>query len=106
MTGVFGRIGSKFAEIAVTVSELARHISGIMAEMPKTGKAGRNIFIKSYNRRPRNKQKRNKIIVQAAIRSAIGASQIAVIQSQPTPRFPSGTPAIVGSGRPEIVGKK
>lgn len=72
-----------------SVLNTASVLKTISAELPKTGKK-RNIFIKNYNRRPMNKQKRAKCLSNMAIVSCMGAAQISTIISQPVPKFEVG----------------
>ena len=58
-------------------------ISAQIKRIPKTDKRMRNIFVKSYNRRPMNKQKRANAIACITIQSAISAAQISTIISTP-----------------------
>lgn len=81
---------SKQLEIAQQVMNTATVITDLAKQLPKTGKR-RNIFIKTYNRRPQNKKKRGAIIAQMALTSVMGAMQVARIASQPIPKFAKGS---------------
>lgn len=81
LTGAF----AKHLRIMGEVVWAAQKIAKLFKTLPK-GKHG-NIFIKSYNRRPRNKQKRAIVIMQSTVQSAMTAAQVATIASQPLPSF-------------------
>lgn len=53
--------------------------------LPKSGKI--NPFIKTYNRRPRNKQKRALVFAQLAMQNAMSAMSIAMILQTPNPKY-------------------
>lgn len=80
---------SKHLAIAEAVLNTAQATLKIASQFPNTGKH-RNVFIKNYNRRPRNKQKRAVICAQMGLSAFMGAMQIATIQSQPIPKFKPG----------------
>lgn len=82
---------NKSASILESVIRTANAINEASKELPQTGKIGRNIFIKSYNRRPRNKQKRAAGMAKIIISAAIGVAQIHLIQSAPVPKDPNKT---------------
>ena len=81
-----GKAGRKIIQTANAVSAQAKNI-------PVTGK-NRNTLIKSYNRRPRNKAKRTMAILGMYITARSGAMQIAVIASQPMPKYPKGSSGV------------
>ena len=81
---------SKQAAIAEVVMNQAQVIINISKTLPNTSKR-RNIFKKTYDRRPNNKSKRALAFVQMAITSAMSAAQIGIIAGQRTPKFKSGT---------------
>jgi len=56
-------------------------------QMPKTDKQGRNIFIKTYKRRPQNKKKRAAVMAKIAVATAVGAMNTMRIISQPIPKY-------------------
>lgn len=96
---------SKQAKVLTTVLNTCSSVVNAMNSMPDTSKK-RNIFIKSYNRRPQNKKKRRMAIFEVAMSSYIGATQIAITASQPIPKspnIPASGMAVVGDGGPEIV---
>jgi len=78
----------KSIAIKDTITNLAANISSIAKTLPKDGK--KNPFVKSYNRRPRNNQKRALAFAQIAINTQFAKSQAYMIASQPIPKFKSG----------------
>jgi len=81
---------SKALEIVVNTINIGKAIAAIAKQFPK-GKHRKNVFIKEYNRRPRNKAKRASLIRQAAITAAICSIQNRVILSQPIPSYIKGS---------------
>ena len=61
-------------------------ITSALKDMPRTGKQGRNIFIKTYNRKPGNKRKRAIVVARTALAAAFGAMHALAIVSTPTPK--------------------
>lgn len=88
--------------IAISILQNAQTVISAIKEMPKTGKRGRNIFIKTYNRRPDNKRKRRKIIARVAISTAISAMQIRAIASTPRRRYQADG---IAAGRTAVIGE-
>lgn len=82
---------NKELSIASTVVDSAHRTIELLKQIPKTGKAGRNIFIKSYNRRPQNKKKTRLLMFKVALNTFMTANQILIIQATPMPRYPNGT---------------
>lgn len=83
----------KALALAETIIAGAEFISGQIQQLPKS-KHRRNIFLKSYHRRPMAKKRTARIMANIAIGSAITATQAEIITSQPIPRFKKGTPII------------
>lgn len=81
---------AKKQEMAEVVINAAIHVVNSVREMPQTGKHKRNIFIKTYNRRPRNKQKRAMAFANIAIHMAISRQQLLRINSQPIAKYLEG----------------
>ena len=78
----------KVAIIENIVHAASKNIE-LLKELPKTGKM-RNIFIKSYNRRPQSKKKRGLVLMKIATNSYFSAIRQAVIISQPIPKYKKG----------------
>lgn len=75
----------------------------LINELPRTGKRNRNIFRKTYNRRPGNKQKRAFVMAKMGLSAVMGASQVHLITSQPIPKYyPEGS---IGKGGLATVGE-
>lgn len=81
----------KSLAIAARAMSAAETITDVLKGMPKTGKQGRNIFIKTYNRRPGNKRKRALILARAGIHSMFASLEIARIISMPIPKNESNS---------------
>lgn len=64
-----------------TAEAVAKHLK----DMPKTGKR-RNIFIKTYNRRPQSRKKANNVLALVSMTQMMGAAQLMSIMSQPIPK--------------------
>lgn len=60
----------------------------LIKQLPRSGK--RNPFVKTYNRRPRNKQKRSVLFAQMSINAALTAMEITTIASQPLRKVSAG----------------
>lgn len=75
--------------IIEAVMHTANMVIDQVKKLPK-GKHRKNVFIKSYNRRPGNKRKRARIISGIAMSQYMGAAQIIRIASTPTPKYKSG----------------
>jgi len=80
---------NKSIAIINAIKEAADTITRHAKDLPKD-KFHKNVFIKSYNRRPRNQQKRARAINGMAIAKAKGISQIRIITTQPLPKFKGG----------------
>jgi len=70
--------------IAETVSAAAERTTKILQSFPSTKK---RVFYKSYNRRPRKKQKQALGSCELIINAALTVSQLYMILSQPIPRY-------------------
>jgi hypothetical protein len=81
---------NKQLEIFQNTIHTANNVSDALKQMPKTGKRGRNIFLKSYNRRPMNKKKRAQAMFNVAWHVYFGAIQNAIIISTPMLKYPKG----------------
>ena len=81
----------KAKQIFAAVTHTAGQITEGVKELPRTGKKRRNVFVKAYNRRPRNKQKRAQASFKIAMAAMIGAAQIYMVASQSIPKFKTGT---------------
>lgn len=81
----------KAKAIAASVMATASAITGIARKLPKTNKANRNIFIKTYNRRPGNKITRKMLYAQIALTLYMSRAQIQAVISQPIPKYPRGS---------------
>lgn len=79
----------KQVEIINSIRHTALSVAVAAAKMPNTNKKFTS-FHKTYNRRPRNKQKRLQATVEMCLSSVFGAVELANIISQPTPRFDIG----------------
>lgn len=79
-------IQQKRLAIFESVVNTATAVSGFAKQLPNTGKR-RNIFVKSYNRRPNNKRKRALLLAQIAWSAHMGAVQIAIVASQPILKY-------------------
>lgn len=73
----------KRLEVLLTVIDAADSICKQLKQLPRTGKKRRNIFIKSYNRRPNNKRKRAAGYMGIMMTSIISAMQVKQILQQP-----------------------
>lgn len=73
----------KRLEILLTVIDAADSICKQLKQIPRTDKKRRNIFIKSYNRRPNNKRKRAASYIGIMMTSIISATQVKQILQQP-----------------------
>jgi hypothetical protein len=85
-----GGVKEKQLTLAYSVLKTAGSLVELVKKLPITGKVKRNVFIKSYNRRPMNKQKRRLVLSQMAFSAFMGAIDIASIQSKPIPKFKAG----------------
>lgn len=89
------------------IVNLAKTVVNITKTLPKDGK--RNPFVKSYNRRPRNKKKRLLATAQVAINTRLAQSQAYIVASQPIPKFQKGSPgrsgsiAVIGKNNTEVL---
>lgn len=83
-------IAEKKLAMFEVVSHTANGITTIFKTMPRTGKKRRNIFVKSYNRRPQNKKKRALIMAQAAMTAVLGAMQLHAVMVRPIQRYQKG----------------
>ena len=72
----------KLEAIANNIKEAANSIAEALKELPK-GKAYKNVFVKTYNRRPMLKQKTKAAKYKIAINTAYYVIQHRVIASQP-----------------------
>lgn len=72
------------------VNNTALGMADILKSMPNTGKH-RNVFIKSYNRRPRTKQRRNLGMIKLQMYVVSRAIGLAIIIQQPIPKYATGT---------------
>jgi len=86
-------IANAIIDAAMSVVSFAKDIS----KLTPTNKR-RNVFVKSYNRRPANKKKRAVLTAQSAINVAMASDRIRAMLSQPQPKkeFLSGGIAVVG----------
>lgn len=93
-------------EIAETATHTASSIAKSLRQLPKTGKR-RNIFSKTYNRRPMKKIKTAAVMLNTAFAAFMGAAQISRIIETPIPKFPQGARfnegGIVGHSGKEVV---
>jgi len=80
----------KIAALFENTVELAKAISSMMRQLPKV-KARRNVFIKTYHRRPMNKGKKAKVMCQIDTQVVYTSIQNRMILSQPIPKFAKGT---------------
>jgi hypothetical protein len=100
--------GEKALAIFNALVNTANNITALAKQLPK-GKQ-RNPFIKSYNRRPRNKAKRGELMVRMAQHTYLATTQIATIVSKPIPKgYPStykNQLTIVGNKGEEIIMRK
>lgn len=83
---------SKAIAIFNSVVTTAESITTALKHMPRTGKRNRNIFIKTYNRRPKNKFKRDGVLTSTQAVAIIGACQLCIIMSQPVRKENSPEP--------------
>lgn len=74
--------------MANVVIDAALNTITLCKQLPRNGK--RNPFNKSYNRRPRNKQRRALVMAQIAISARLARTQLEIISSQPLPKYPKG----------------
>lgn len=88
--------------IAEAITSTARVISQHALNLPRTGKK-RNVFIKSYNRRPNNKKRSAIIVAKMIATTYFGALDILKIQSMPIPKFKNGAPIIQDHDNPAII---
>ncbi len=79
----------KRIEIAQAVMHGATSVADYAKQLPK-GEHHKNVFVKTYNRRPMNKGKRAKAMMGMAMSCAISAMRVATIMQQPIPRFIKG----------------
>jgi len=84
---------SKAIAIAESVTETATGIVRELKKLPK-GKHKRNVFIKTYNRRPGNKRKRAIVMMNSSMSAMMGAMQVAMIMQTPIPKLKPGGIAI------------
>ena len=73
-----------------SVTNTAEQLISTLKQYPKENKY---FFKKDYSRglSRRNKVKRKKVLLNITMQRRMGAAQIALIQSQPIPKFPKGT---------------
>jgi hypothetical protein len=88
--------------IAEAITSTARVLGEHALNLPRKGKK-RNIFIKSYNRRPNSKKKSAVIVTKMIANIYFGALDVLRIQQTPIPKFKNGTPVIQDHGKPEII---
>lgn len=67
-----------------TFSNAGLSIASTAKAIPVTRKSKRNIFLKTYQRRPLNKQKRTQSFTQMMMMSVMAAAQARIIISQPS----------------------
>src|SRR5436190_11654809 len=79
-------VSDKHFMLAQTLINTALSVIDFVKMLPKTGKHKRNIFIKTYNRRPMNKKKRAVIMAQIAMATATGAINVAITMQHPLPK--------------------
>lgn len=77
-----------------SVLNTAEMINRAVKMLPRTQKHGRNIFTKTYNRRPMNKQKRALGFMHIGIAAALGTVRAISIASMPIPKYLPGTQTI------------
>lgn len=87
-TGGVGQSEKAVRVLNVIVGAADNNIK-LLKLLPKSGK--RNPFIKTYNRRPKNKQKRALIFTQLVMQNVFAAMSIAMIQQTPTPNYARGS---------------
>lgn len=96
---------AKHQQIINTVVDSASHTINLVKQLPKDGK--HNPFIKKYNRRPGNKQKRALVMAQMVIAARMAEAQVKMIQASPIPKFKHGAAyesyAVVGDIGKEII---
>lgn len=78
-------IDKKLAIMQLTV-QTAANITNTLKDMPHTGKKGRNVFVKAYNRRPQNKKKRAMVMIRVALSACFGVASLYRIIKTPIPR--------------------
>lgn len=90
------------------VTNTAASIQQAVKQLPASGKR-RNIFLKSYNRRPNGKAKRAKIYLDILHLTLMGKARLQMIAAQLIPKYEIGgsqrgkTAEIVNSGVKEII---
>lgn len=89
---------SKESQIIECAAGTTNTLIGYAKQIPNTGKRDRNIFIKSYNRRPGNKMKALKATLAMVSTTFMGAIQLAMIAAQPLPKYKQGAPEIKNPG--------
>lgn len=80
---------SRRLELAQSLINSAEYMAKVCKEFPRNGK--RNPFVKTYNRRPMNKEKRVRGMIKLSMGAMRGATDLANIISQPLPKFPVGS---------------
>lgn len=80
----------KSAAIAQTVIETAGIVTNQLKNLP-VPKRKRNVFVKSYSRRPMNRNKTASTILQISCTLQMSAFHMAIIQATPIPKYKPGT---------------
>lgn len=90
MAGPDSALLEKKKVIAETILNSAEILVAQAKRLPNTSKHRRNIFTKSYNRRPQNKQKRLVIMAQMCIDASITSVEILRMTQTPATKFLNG----------------
>lgn len=90
---------------ALALSEVIINSALLMVKNLKIAYPKKRAFRK-IDRRPLKRIIRNRAKVALLMTGPMGAMQVAMIASQPVPKFPSGAPGIVGERGAEIVNRK
>lgn len=82
---------AKTKQMFEVTAHTAWNINKVLKDMPRTGKKRRNIFIKSYKRRPQNKKKRALVLARVAMTTFFGSMQMLTVMQTPIPKYKKGT---------------
>lgn len=80
----------KSAAIAQTIIETADIITHQLKNLP-VPKRKKNVFVKSYSRRPMNRNKTAHTLLGISCTLQVSAFHMAIIQSTPIPKYKPGT---------------